>query len=162
LSKRDIYEVAIKLLAIYFAITAIEAIPPLGMALATYNSEHVVNPYLYIGSPASLTVIYLFFAVLFFKKSNFIVGMLCGPTAIKSNSEIEKLERGNLSLWIKVIGLYYFVMSSGSLVSHISQLGNRGYYWWTPVITKALILCLSLWFIFRTSSVKNIMEKYSK
>ena len=162
MSKRDVYEVSIKLLSLYLVISAIETIPSLGMALATYNSDHVANPFLYIGSPTSLVVIYLFFAVLFFKKSDLIVDFFCSSSTIDNNSENEKPADENLSLWVKVIGLYYFVMSSGSLASHLSQLGNPGYYWWTPVITKALILCLSLWFIFRTSNVLNIMEKYSR
>lgn len=162
MSKRDAFELAIKLFAIFLIIRAIEVLPSICMSLATYNSNHVIHPYLYIASPVSLAFIYLFFAIVFFTQSNTIISFLCNSPTTNINSEIAKSEEGNITLWIKIVGLYYFVMSSGSLVSHILQLGSDSFYWWTPVFTKTFILGLSLCFIFRTSKVVDIIYKYSK
>lgn len=70
-----------KLFGACAAIRGVENIPTLGVAAATYNSEHVANPYLYFGSAVSVPVLIVCLAALFFSTGGLIVDLVCGSPA---------------------------------------------------------------------------------
>ena len=71
-----------------------------------------------------------------------------------------------LSFWITIIGIYYFVSSASVVVSRLGtfaiKLGEGMHLVHDPLLPQAFIFILSIIFIFRGENVANYIKNRSK
>ena len=161
MSKQDIFELAVKLFGIYCFILFLQFLMTIGAAFSMETSEFVSNVTLYRISFCTMPLIYLIVSLLLVFKGRAIAHMLAGgKTEILHVKEEAVPTYGRLSFWIILIGVFYFVSSASKIVSDAIAfpITHTGIFWWSRFLSQALILVLSLVFIFGSKTVEHIVQ----
>ena len=148
MNKRDILEIGVKLFGIYCIISFAGSIPAIGMAINTaFSSKFILSPPIYILMPCLLSAFYLILAVIFLSQGRVIACSLARDEQSDLKREVSELPpHARLSFWIILMGIYYFISSASSLLSHLMafSMTDRGVYFRVEIASNVLVLVLSI------------------
>jgi hypothetical protein len=165
MTKRDAIEIGTKLFGLYCLMTAIITIP---VALMAFSTKHPW-PLTSIILSCTIPILYFVLAMLFLSKGSMIVSLLTGESPAEVPLETREAHGDSLlSLWVVIIGLYYFVSSSTSVISQVIWvfLAFRDSYSVSPdsyhvsrLVAQILTLGMSLIFIFKSGRVVELINR---
>jgi flagellar biosynthesis protein FlhB len=164
MTKRDVMEIAIKVMGLAFLFFFFQSIPVVGAAFLSKEAKYIANKTVYILFSCLATLLYLGFALLFLRAGRRIAEMLMSESGKDSSPNREPLApHAHLHFWVRILGLFFFVSGVGSLVSDFLQaaLTVQNTFWWTRIMGHVIQLALALVFIFRTKVVTQWVEKGS-
>lgn len=164
MNKRDVLEVAVKIVGLYCLMAFLSSIMFVGMALSSAESKYIENKVVYISFSCLASLLYLFFAVLFLRGGKRIAETLTRDSDAGRAGERAVLPpHAHLHFWIKILGLYFFVSVVGLLVSDIAHAGLtiRSTFWWSKLAGEILQISLSLAFIFKSTYVARLVERHA-
>jgi hypothetical protein len=164
MDKRDVFEVAVKMLGLYLLLLFLGDIMVIGIAFSFKDNNPIENRTLYIVLSCLTTVLYLVFAVAFLWRGGRIAELLMRDSEIGSTEGQSTLPYARLGFWIKILGLYFFVHGLSKLVSAFARAGIRipDTFLWSMIVGETLQLALSILFIFRSEYVSQFVYKHSK
>jgi len=165
MNKRDILEVAIKIMGLYLVLSLLGSIAIVGGAISTADNQLIKNKTVYVGFTCLAALSYFIFAVAFLCRGRRIAEMLTRDSEIGPDSERPLLPPyARLSFWVRILGLYFFVSVSSRLVSAIAQAGYtiRSGFWWSRIIGEAFELALAIIFVLKSERVSQFVERHAE
>jgi hypothetical protein len=165
MNKRDVLEIAIKLMGLYMLFMLLGSILTLGVALSSAQSGQIHNKPMYVAVACLEIVLRLTLAMVLLYKGNRIAETLAGESAVPSPQQrTTPSSHVHLSLWVRILGLYFALSVIPHLVWDAAEaLGVVTVpFWSTRILSEASQLVLSLICVLRNESVATLIEKYSK
>ena len=165
MSKRDVLEVAIKLVGLYALFSFLGSVALVGGVISSADKQFVGSKTMYVSFTCLAAILYLIFAVAFLWRGRRIAELLTRDSEIGPAGERAALPPyAHLSFWVRILGLYFFVAVSSELVSAIAQAGItvRSGFWWSRLVGESLQLALSVVFIFRSGRVSQFVERHAE
>src|SRR5882724_4513283 len=163
MNKRDVLEVAVKIVGLYCLFSFLGSIMMVGIAFASADSKYIENKVIYISFSCLASFLYVLFAVLFLRGGKRIAEMLTRDSDVGHAGERAALPpHAHLQFWIKILGLYFFVSVVGHLVSDVANAGVtiRNSFWWSKLAGEIVQTGLSLAFIFKSTFVARLVERH--
>ena len=165
MNKRDVLEVAVKMLGLYCLLSFISSIGVVGVAVSSPNPKIVENKPVYVGFTCLVTFLYLVFTILLLGRGRWIAERLIQDSITDRPEERSALPpHARLDFWVRILGLYFFLFFVGRLVTIIAEAGFtavRGIFWWSRIVGNGVELCLALVFVLRNDYVASLVEKLS-
>ena len=173
MTKRTIMEVVAIAFGFYCLISLIKSTPSVGMALVMKEPEFITNRLLYALLMSLFPLLNLILAYILLWKTRLIVNFFTSDDTsddLDFSSKPAELSEtqsnfADLSFWIKIIGLYYFVSSVSTVISRLGTLAiklREGWFWaYDPLLPQAFIFTISLIFIFRSQRVAKFIRRKS-
>jgi hypothetical protein len=165
MNKRDVLEVAVKIMGLYCLLSFLGSVMMVGLALASADSKFIENKVIYISFSCLASILYVLFTVLFLRGGKRIAEMLTRDSDAGHAGERAALPpHAQLHFWIKILGLYFFVSVIGHLVSDVANAGTtiRNSFWWSRLAGEILQIGLSLVFIFKSTCVARLVERHAE
>jgi hypothetical protein len=165
MNKRDILEVAIKIIGLYLVLLFVGSMSTVGGAISTADNQFIENKTVLVGLTCLAALLYFIFAVAFLCRGRRIAEMLTQDSEIGPASERPLLPPyARLSFWVRLLGLYFFVSVSSRLVSAIAQAGYtiRSGFWWSRIIGEAFELILAIIFVLKSERVSQFVERHAE
>jgi hypothetical protein len=165
MNKRDVLEIAIKLMGLYLLFTFLGSIFAIGIALSSAQVGQIHNKPMYISFACLEIVVRLAFALILLYKGNRIAETLAGGPAVPSPQQrTSPSSHVHLSLWVRILGLYFVLSVIPHLVWDMAEVVGvvTVPYWSTRILSETLQLALSLICVLRNESVATFIEKYTK
>jgi hypothetical protein len=166
ISKRDLLEVAVKVMGLYCLFSFLGSIIALGKSLSSaLDSKFIENKTIFVSFLCLATLLYLGLAIVFVRWGKPIAEMLTQDSdADHTAKQMALPPHAHLYFWVRILGLYLFVFVIGHLVSDIAQAGiaMRGAFWWSRFSGEILQIGLSLAFVFQSQRIANFIEGVSK
>jgi len=163
-NKRDVLEVAVKMMGLYCLISFLGSIVPVGIAVSSPDPKIVENKAVYVWFTCLGALLYLVFAILLLGRGRWIAERLI-KDSIPDRLEVRSVPPPHacLDFWVRILGLYFFLSVVGRLVTHIAETGFtvRGIFRWSRLVGDGVELCLALVFILRNDYVASLVEKLS-
>jgi hypothetical protein len=161
MNKRDLLEVAVKVMGLYCLFSFLGSIIALGAGLSSVDSKFVENKTIFVSFLCLASLLYLVFAIVFVRWGKFIAEMLMrGPDGDHLAGQAALPPHAHLYFWVRILGLYFFVSIVGHLVSDLAQAGMsmRSMFWWSRLLGEILQIGLSLAFIFQSQRIAKFVE----
>lgn len=165
MTKRDVMEIAIKVLGLAFLFFFLQSVPLVGAAFSSVDSKFITNKTVFVLFYCLVPLLYLVFALLFLCAGRRIAELLMSEPGKESTQNRETLPpHAHLHFWVRILGLYFFVSGAGALVSEVSRAALSIHYalWWTRLVGHVFQLAVALVFIFRDKYVAQLIEKGSE
>ena len=165
MNKRDVLEVAVKMMGLYSLFSFLGSIAAVGGVIATADNKFIESKTVYVSFACIGAFLYLVFAVAFLWRGRRIAEMLTQDSEIVRTGERAALPPyARLCFWVRILGLYFFVAVISRLVSAIAQAGYtvRSPFWWSRLVGEALELGLAVLFIFRSERVSQFVERHAE
>jgi hypothetical protein len=165
--KHDVFEIITKVFGLYCIVQFIRSAPAVFAAIAVNQPEFVTNVALYIVTISLYPLVFLVLSVIFIFKSDLITQFLCpelgSKVAFDDHIETERPAYGKLPFWITIIGIYYLISSTASVLSGLPTIFIKMKEGWIlthdPFIPQTLILIMSLACIFKSEKIEEIINK---
>ena len=165
MNKRDVLEVAVKMLGLYCLLSFISSIGVVGVAVSSPNPKIVENKSVYVGFTCLVAVLYLVFTILLLGRGRWIAERLIKDSIADRPGERSVLPpHARLDFWVRILGLYFFWSVVGRLVTNMAEAGFttvRSIFWWSRVVGNGVELCLALVFVLRNDYVASLVERLS-
>ena len=159
MDKEKIIEIAARIYGLYLLAKIPLALWGLISVFAMNQDQFVKNPLLYKTWATINPVLYLIIAIFLILKAEYISKLIVGKSKGIENSSDPGQTYMQLSFWITLLGLYFVIESSASLIRNIimhpSSWGSR--YDWSIIISYGIQFILSLYMVFRSKKVENII-----
>jgi hypothetical protein len=165
MSKRDVLEVAVKLVGLYAVFAFLQSIAWLAGIIASEDKQFVGSKTMYVSLACLAAVLYLVFAVAFLWRGRRIAEFLTQDSESSGIGERPAMPAcARLGFWVRVLGLYFFVGGISEVVSAIAQAGItvRSPFGWSQVAGHVVQLAVSVVFIFRSERVSQFVERYAE
>jgi hypothetical protein len=161
MSKRDLLEVAIKVMGLYCLFSFLGSIVALGAGLSSVDSKFIENKTVFVSFLSLACSLYLAFAIVFVCWGKSIAEILTQDSTVNRPAEQGPLPpHAHFYFWIRILGLYFFVSVVGQLVSDVTHaaLTVRSMFWWSRLLGETIQIGLSLAFIFQSQRVAKFVE----
>jgi len=165
MNKRDVLEIAVKLMGLYLLYTLLGGIFALGVAVSSAAPGQIHNKSMYIAVACWELALRLTFALVLLFKGNHIAETLAGGSAGPSPQQRTPLSSHvHLSLWVRILGLYFALLLIPRLVWDVAEVLGvvAAPNWSTRILSETLQLALSLICVLRNESVATFIEKHTK
>lgn len=165
MNKRDVLEIAIKLMGLYLLFTFLSSIFAIGIALSSAQGNHTQSKSMFIAVGCLEIVLRLAFALALLFKGNRIAETLTGESELPSPQQRTPLSSHvHLALWVRILGLYFALLVIPHIVWDIAEVVGvvTAPNWSTRILAEASQLALSLICVLRNESVATFIEKYTK
>jgi len=165
MNKRDVLEIAIKLMGLYLLLTFLGSIFTLGIALSSAQSSQIHNKPMFISFACLEIVLRLSFALILLYAGNRIADTLAGESAVPGPQQrTPPSSHAHLSLWVRILGLYFVLSIIPHLVWDVAEVVGivTAPNWSTRILSETLQLALSLICVLRNESVATFIEKHTK
>ena len=166
--KRDVFEIMTKLFGLYCIVQFIRSMPATFGAIVIAQPEFITNKFLYIISMSSYPIVFLVLSIIFIFKSGRIAKLFFPKSSTLSDSEHhiadEKPAYEKLSFWIVIVGIYYFVSSSATVLAGLPTIFVKLETGWflthDPFLPQALTFIMSLFCVFRSEKIEEFINKH--
>jgi len=165
MSKRDVLEVAIKIMGLYSLLAFFGSIPAMGGAIATADNSLIQNKSVYVWFTCIGASLYFVFAVAFLWRARRIAEMLTRDSEIgRAGERTELPSYSRLDFWVKILGLYFLVGVSSRLFSDVAHAGYTvlSGFWWSKVLGEAFEVCLAVILVFKSKQVSHFIERHAE
>lgn len=167
MTKRDVFEIIAKAFGLYCIVQFIRSTPAVIGAIVVNQPDFITNRPLYISLMSLYPLIFLFLSVIFIRKSDAVVNFFFSKTIPNRPSEDlrndENPPYGKLSFWIVIIGFYYLISSSATVLSGLPAIYAKVKEGWflthDPFLPQALIFIMSLVCILKSEKIEEIIIK---
>ena len=167
MKKRDVFGIIVKAFALYCIVQFIRSTPAVIGAIVIDQPEFITNRPLYILLMSLYPIAFIALAFIFIRYSELIVSFFFKEpdTRADSNAEqnSEKPLYENLSFWIILIGIYYFISATASVLSGLPSLPTKVKEGWffthDPFLPQALILIMSILCILKSDKIVEMIDK---
>ncbi len=169
MTKEHILDIALKVFGIYCIVETLKFVffvGPLFIRQSDKFWEHYTSKLWYLISQIPYFLLHLILAYIFLFRTKWLITLLGGKDY--GTSEVIASQPSGwstYSFWIKILGLYYFVSSAAAIAASALELvvRNSGIFHirWSggSFLTDVFILLLSLFFIFKTEKVEDLITK---
>jgi hypothetical protein len=168
MTKEHILDIALKVFGIYCVVTAIKFFFFFGtlfIGKAEKFWEIYTSKVGFIISQIPYPLLHLFLAYIFLFKTQWLIRLVGGKnydTSLFRDSQTSEWQ--TYSFWIKILGLYYFISSAAAISTSAIELVFRNSTFlrrWSngTFLTNVFILLLSLFFIFKSGKVEDLITK---
>ncbi len=173
MKKHELSEVAIKLIGLYgFILFAKEIINlPMIYSFFLWNPDTSISNIMTPVFASIITLALLFISYIFVKRTDLILKLLdLSPQHDEEEKPIEVATWCQISFWILILGLYFFVSSAPYVASHlivsilsldlstqqqVHVVNDSGQY----ILSQVFMLGLSLYFIFKNQYIESILTR---
>lgn len=165
MSKRDVLEVAVKLVGLYALFAFLQSITMLAGVIASADKQFVGSKTVFVSFICLASILYLVFAVAFLWRGRRIAELLTRDSEMSATGQRAVLPPyAPLGFWVRILGLYFFVGGVSELVSAIAEAGitERSPFWWSRLAGHVVQLAVSLAFIFRSERVSQFVERHAE
>jgi hypothetical protein len=165
MNKRDVLEIAIKLMGLYLLLTFLGSIFTIGITLSSAQVGQIHNKPMYITFACLEILLRLAFALILLYKGNRIAETLADGSAVPNPQQrTAPSSHVHLALWVRILGLYFALSVIPHLVWDLAEAVGvvTVPYWSTRILSETSQLVLSLICVLRNESVATFIEKYSK
>ncbi|MGD0059127.1 MAG: hypothetical protein ABSD58_06890 [Verrucomicrobiia bacterium] len=164
MNKRDVLEIAIKLMGLYLLFTFLGGIFTLGIALSSAQVGQIHNKPMYISFACLEILLRLTFALVLLYKGDLIAQTFGGSAVPSPQQRTVPSPHVHLSLWVRILGLYFVLSIIPHLVWDVAEVVGvvTAPNWSTRILSEAVQLALSLICILRNESVATFIEKHTK
>jgi len=168
MTKRDTLELVIKAFGVWLMAMFVRTIPMTIIQFTLDTSEFIANRPAYLALNVMHSLLYLVVACVFLFKSRTIVALVVQEDLPSTVSRGPSPAYAQLSFWIVLIGLYYFVSSAGDLLNHVVKLCFEGRHYapghvvqfmTRDLIPSAVTFLLSLCFIFKGKVIETFIQR---
>ncbi len=168
MQKRDVFEIITKLFGLYCIVQFIRSMPATFGAIVIDHPEFITNKPLYVIAMSLYPIVFLFLSIIFIFKSERITKLFFPKSFTTGDSEHhlaeEKLAYEKLSFWIVIIGIYYFVSSSATVLAGLPTIFVKLETGWflthDPFLPQALTFIMSLFCVFRSEKIEEFINKH--
>jgi hypothetical protein len=165
--KRDVFEIIAKIFGHYCVVQLIRSTPAVIGAIVIDQPDFITNKPLYIMTMSLYPLVFLFLAVIFLWKSNLITKLFYSESSPMDeyNDQIknESPPYTKLSFWIVIIGFYYLISATASVLSGLPsifmKLREGWFFTHDPFLSQTLILLMSLVCIFKSEKIEEVIKK---
>jgi hypothetical protein len=165
MSKRDVLEVAIKIMGLVSLFLFLGSIAVVAGAIAAADNKFFESKTVYVTLLCIGSFLYLFFAGAFLWQGKRIAEMLTRDSEIADTGERATLPPyARLSFWVRILGLYFFVAVISRLISTLAQAGVtvRSPFWWGMLVGEATEFAIAVVFIFRSEQVSRFVGSHGE
>ena len=165
--RRDVFGIIVKTFALYCIVQFIRSTPAVIGAIVIDQPDFTTNKPLYIFLMSLYPIAFMILAFIFIRNSESIVNFFYAKTDAGVDSKVElkseKPSYENLSFWIILIGIYYFISATASVLSGLPSLPTKVKEGWffthDPFLPQALILIMSIFCILKSDKIVEIIDK---
>jgi hypothetical protein len=168
MTKEHILDIALKVFGIYCVVTAIKFFfffGPLFIGKSEKFWELYTSKVGFLISQIPYPLLHLFLAYVFLFRTQWLIRLVGGKnydTSLLKDSQLSEWQ--TYSFWIKILGLYYFITSAAAIAASAIELVFRNsgqFIRWSSgsFLTDVFILLLSLFFIFKSGKVEELITK---
>ena len=160
IKKSNLFEIGVRLLGIYFLAQVPFSLISIGMAFSQNLSEYITNITLYRSTLSATPILLIIIGWLLVFRASKIASIVIGK---QNEPEETPKQYSQLPLWIIIIGLFYMVSSSAKMIQEIVRLpiSSPDWFWWSQIVSNALIFIFSLGFIFKSKKIEAFINKHS-
>lgn len=173
MKKHEIFEAVIKLIGVYCLVLSLRGIITITMSIISFQENYNIS-FSHAISPILTGIYYfvLFFLSYIFIRRTYLILKILDISTQQDEKEktIEALICGQLSFWLRIIGLFYFVSSTPYVVTHLlglilsldlstPQQSQVIADTVQPMIVNIVIFTLSLFFIFKNQYIEAILTR---
>ncbi|HBH49379.1 MAG TPA: hypothetical protein DDX98_12100 [Bacteroidales bacterium] len=150
-------------IGIYYFIQFLFGLTGVGMFFSLKDNEYISREAQIFWGIISLFIM-LFVGIVFFFGNRSIVRLIELCTNINSNNlENPSNFSPNLSIYIIIVGLFYFVNSLTTIVSMFPEILSMdtsfvsNWYWWNQTGSGIVGLIISIFFIFKSDTIESFI-----
>ncbi len=168
MTKSDFFEIIAKVFGLYCFIQFITSTPSVIGAIVVNQPDFITNRPLYISLMSIYPLIFLFLSVIFIRKSDavanffFLKSDLKNPTS-ENLRNYEKPPYSKLSFWIAIIGFYYLISSTATVLTGLPTIFAKVKEGWflthDPFLPQALIFIMSLLCLIKSEKIEEFINK---
>jgi len=167
MTKRDIFEIISKVFGLYCIVQFITSTPAVIGAIVVNQPDFITNRPLYISLMSLYPLIFLFLSVIFIRKSDAVENFFFLKSHLNKPSENlrndEKPPYSKLSFWIVIIGFYYLISSTATVLTGLPVICEKIKTGWflthDPFLPQALIFIMSLICILKSEKIEELINK---
>lgn len=160
MNKRDVFEIAIRMLGLYFLMLFLTSIPALIAAFISDTSAVSPNKSAVVVTYIFNSLSFLFVGLVLALKGEAISGyFISGDSTFINHQSLGFDTHSVLSVSIKILGLFYFVRSVGTLSNDSLVYFTDGIVIQEYILARLLVLLLSIVFLVRTDRVISLITK---
>ena len=167
MAKRDIFEIVSKAFGLYCIVQFIRSTPAVVGAIIVNQPDVITNRPLYIALMSLYPLTFLFLSIIFIRKSNAISNYFFSKSDPNRYSEDMRKDENpayaKLSFWIVIIGFYYLISSTGTVLSGLPAIYAKvkeGYFLThDPFLPQAVIFVMSLGCILKSEKIEEYIFK---
>jgi len=171
MTKEHILDIVLKVFGFYCVVQSIKLfffLGPLFIRQSDNFWEHYTSKIGYLVSQIPYLLLHLILAYIFLFRTQWLIRLVGGKdyaTSLSRDSQTSHVF--TYAFWIKILGLYYFVSSAAALAAYAMELvvkdsGSFHIYWSSgSFLTNIFILLLSLFFIFESRKVEDLITRKS-
>jgi hypothetical protein len=169
MTKEHILDIALKVFGIYCVAATIKFLfffGPLFIGKSEKFLEMYTSKVGFIISQIPYPLLHLFLAYVFLFRTPWLIRLVGGKdydTSLLRDSQTSEWQ--TYSFWIKILGLYYFISSAAAIaasaIEFVFRNSGRFFIRWSngTFLTDVFILLLSLFFIFKSGKVEDLIRK---
>ena len=168
MQKSDVFEIITKIFGLYCIVQFIRSMPATFGAIVIDHPEFITNKPLYVISMSLYPIVFLLLAIIFIFKSDQITKLFFPKSVTMSTSEHhfseEKPAYEKLSFWIVIVGFFYLISSTASVLSGLPTIFIKMKTGWflthDPFLPQALTFIMSLFCVFRSEKIEEFINKH--
>ena len=170
MTKGDVFEIIAKAFGLYCIVQFIRSTPAVIGAIVVHQPDFITNRSLYISLMSLYPLIFLFLSVVFIRKSDTVAYFFFPKSNFDKQSEDlrndEKPPYAKLSFWIVIIGFYYLISSTATVLTGLPAIYAKVKDGWflthDPFLPQALIFIMSIVCILKSENIENFIIKLKK
>jgi hypothetical protein len=167
MTKRDVFEIISKAFGIYCIVQFIRSTPAVIGAIVVNQPDFITNRPLYISLMSLYPLIFLFLSVIFIRKSDRLTNFFFPKSNVDNPSEDQRGDQNasyaQLSFWIVIIGFYYLISSTASVLTGLpaiyAKVKNGWFLTHDPFLPQALIFIMSIVCILKSEKIEELIIK---
>lgn len=165
--KRDVFGIVVKAFALYCIVQFIRSTPAVIGAIVIDQPEFVTNRPLYILLMSLYPIVFIALAFIFIKNSESIVDFFYAKSdnedEMNAESKNAKFSYEGLSFWIIIIGIYYFISATATVLSGLPSLHTKVREVWffthDPFLPQTMVLIMSIFCILKSDRIVELIDK---
>lgn len=161
MNKKNIVEIVIRIYALYLLVMIPMSIWGIISVFSMDNSQFIKNPALYKFSSIVYPFLYFIISMFLLSKAENIAQFIVGRGESKTKSTEKTLPYTQLSFWITLLGLYFFITSISTLISELIRMSSflDDSFIWSIIISKGIVIIIACYMTFSSQKVESLILK---
>lgn len=169
MKKRDVYEIALRILGMYILLqsvySGVSALVIIGSDWGRLGGPTAQSTPIFVAQTSSAGV-YFWLGLALVVGAPRIASLLAKGEPETEQEEVRERGPQRLAFWITLLGLYFAIRSAANVLSQVILLFVRTdlpvQFYGPGFVSDALLLALSVLFIFRSEKVEDFIDRMSR